>query len=183
VIGLFARITPMKGQKLFVEAAIRLKKKFPDARFLIVGAPFLPSDEAYSREVLAHLKNDAIQDSVTLVGHLENPYPAMAACDVVVNASIAPEPFGLTLIEAMMLGKPVIAPALGGPCEIVGHDRTGLLFKPGDVGDLFGRMEALTLSAGARARLGAAARKDALNRFSIPRMISELEAAYEKSLS
>ncbi len=60
----------------------------------------------------------------------------MRAATVVVNCSTVPEPFGLTVLEGLWYGTPVVAPALGGPLEIVGNPPAALLHTPGDASEL-----------------------------------------------
>jgi glycosyltransferase involved in cell wall biosynthesis len=61
---------------------------------------------------------------------VEQPLPLVASLDVVVHAAIEPEPFGRVVLEAMALGRPVIATALGGPVEIIQDGISGFLVPP-----------------------------------------------------
>jgi 2-polyprenyl-3-methyl-5-hydroxy-6-metoxy-1,4-benzoquinol methylase len=98
-----------------------------------------------------------IADRVDFVGHQDDVYPWLDAIDVVVHASLG-EPFGLVVVEAMALGKPVVATAAGGPVEIIEDGVSGILTRPGDVAALAGAVEGLlgapttALALGARAR-------------------------------
>ena len=79
--------------------------------------------------------------------------------DICVVPSIWREPFGITAIEAMACGKPVIASATGGLELIVDHEKTGLLFKPGDVEDLMQKIELLLDNKALRDKMGREGRK------------------------
>jgi glycosyltransferase involved in cell wall biosynthesis len=61
--------------------------------------------------------------------------------DVVVHSSIAPEPFGRVVVEAMLSGNPVVASAAGGVLEIIDHGKTGWLFEPGNADALAETLE------------------------------------------
>ena len=58
--------------------------------------------------------------------------PAYNGLDVVISASMSPEPLGIVIIEGMAMGRPMIGPNHGGTAEIMEHNRTGLLFTPKD---------------------------------------------------
>lgn len=109
---------------------------------------------------LQRLASDlGVSERVHFAGHEDDVYPWFDAMDVVVHASFG-EPFGLVLVEAMALGKPLVAAAAGGPLEIVEDGVSGLLVPPGDDAALAGAIErilddpglASSLAAGARVR-------------------------------
>ena len=89
----------------------------------------------------------------------------MNACDVVVHASVEPEPWGLVVAEAMACGRAVIASAAGGPLEMIDHKRTGWLTAPADEVALATSLEMLLANPGLRAGLGEAARRHAESEF------------------
>ncbi len=183
VIGLMGRIGPMKGHKIFLEAAVHVKRQYPSAKFLIVGAPFMPADEIYFEQIKTLAQSLGLEKQVHWAGFVPYPqYKALAACDILVNASATPEPFGLTLIEAMMLERCVIAPQAGGPLEIIDDGKTGLLFSAGSADDLAKKIIQVLSSDQLRQKMGQAARKTALDRFLISRMIEELESEYDRLL-
>ena len=95
------------------------------------------------------------------------------------HASVEPEPFGLVLVEAMAAGKPVVATAQGGPLEIVEEGITGFLVPPGDAEALAGALGKLLADEGLGRRMGEAGRQRAWERFSVERMVRELEEVYE----
>jgi glycosyltransferase involved in cell wall biosynthesis len=180
VFGIMGRICPMKGQKLFLEAAARINHK--KTKFVIIGAPYMASDNTYFEQVKVLAQALGLDALVSWAGFVPYPqYKALAACDVVVNASTVPEPFGLTLIESMMLERAVIAPHAGGPEEIVTHSTDGYLFKPGDVEDLARAMEN-ALNSNDLGQIGKNARKTVIERFLINRMVEELESEYDHLL-
>jgi SAM-dependent methyltransferase len=131
-IGIVGRLQPWKGQDIFLRAAALLAGHCPEARFFVVGGAGL-REEGYLVE-LERLVHDLpeLQGRVKFVGHQTDIYPWYEALDVVVHASRG-EPFGLVLVEAMALGRPLVAAAEGGPLEIVEDGQSGLLVPTGDV--------------------------------------------------
>ena len=94
-------------------------------------------------------------DRVHLVGFRDDIPDVMNAWDVVVHASVRPEPFGRVILEGMLLGKPVMATAAGGVPELIEHGRTGFLVPPGDAAAL----ARLSAPRARRARRGAGGRR------------------------
>lgn len=186
IFALVGRVTRAKGPLLFAEAAARVIESLPNgakAGFLLVGAPFMEGDEIFLAELRRRIGQKGLERHIHFTGHLSPPTPALCACDVLVNCSLAPEPFGLTLVEAMMLAKPVLAPRAGGPIEIVREPETGLLFEPGSADSLAQAMLRL-IGAGARERetMGERGRERALELFHVKRMVREIEEEYDAIL-
>jgi glycosyltransferase involved in cell wall biosynthesis len=98
-------------------------------------------------------------DKMRFLGHRPDAVSVMAAADVVVHASREPEPLGIVIMEAMALGKPVIASRTRRPEELIDDGRTGVLTAPDDVDQLAAAIDKLASAVPAeRARIGAAAR-------------------------
>lgn len=161
VVGIVGRLQPWKGQRVFLDAAAAVAARLPEARFAVVGGAVLGSEGAYPDELRRHAHALGLTERVHFAGHQPDPYPWLDALDVVVLASVLPEPFGLVVVEAMALGKPVVATAAGGPLDIVEPEVSGLLVAPGDAHDLAVAVERLLRDAPLAARLGAAAARRA----------------------
>jgi glycosyltransferase involved in cell wall biosynthesis len=103
--------------------------------------------------------------------------------DVVVHASVVPEPFGRVLIEAMALARPVIAPREGGPLVIVADGETGLLVAPRNAAAMGDALASLLADPDRRAAMGRAgrARVDAL--FDIRHHVTKMENLFEEILA
>lgn len=130
VIGIVGRIAPWKGQEVFLRAAAMLAQRHPKARFAVVGAVLFPENDAPFDAYLHRLVLDlGIAEQVAFLGHQSAP-EAMAACDIVVHASLEPEPFGRVIVEAMAAGKPVVAAAGGATNEIL-PPAAGFIVPPG----------------------------------------------------
>lgn len=129
-IGMVGRLQRWKGMHYMVEAFSEVLRTYPEAQCLIVGGPHTgePAYPDFLRSLVVRL---GLQAQVHLVGAQADVPSWMQAMDVVVHASDH-EPFGIVVVEAMALGKPVIASAGGGPLELIQHEGNGLLVAHGD---------------------------------------------------
>lgn len=134
VIGMVGRLAPWKGQDVFLRAFARA---FPagDQHAVVVGdALFGESD--YVAELHGLTERLGIADRVRFAGFVTDPWEEMARFDVLVHASVVPEPFGQVVVEGMALGCCVVATGVGGPAEIVTDGINGLLVAPADEEEL-----------------------------------------------
>jgi len=122
-----------------------------------------------------------VGDSVRLAGFCDDAISLIAAADLFVLPSLA-EPFGLVLIEAMSLGKPVIATNAGGPREIVEDGVTGLLVPPASPADLASAITRLLLDEPLRVSMGKAGRERFAQNYTLARMTSAILETYRKAL-
>ncbi len=134
VVGIVGRLSPTKGQDVFLRAAALVAARRDDVRFRIVGAALF-AEQAFAEEVSALVGTLGLGDRVELTGFTDDPVAAMDALDVLVHASPVAEPFGQVVAEAMARGVPVVATRGGGVAEIVeppGESPLGRLVPPGD---------------------------------------------------
>jgi len=189
VISHVARLVRWKGQEAFIRAVSRAVREVPQTRGLIVGGwdasdnrdGLLSGGETYARELRA-LADELAPGKISFTGLLPDPGIAYAASDIFAHTSILPEPFGRTVIEAMMSSVPVIAVNAGALPEIV-TERTGLLTPLGDVDALAKAMIELLKSRERREELGCAARDRAEKYFSLAMMTRRMESYYSLSVS
>lgn len=133
VVGIVGRLQTWKGQRIFLEAARLLARSHPRVRFLVVGGSS-SEDRGYEAELREIARTDeAFAGRVHFSGAVavEDAHDWMDVIDVVTHCSFE-EPFGIVILEAMALGKPLVAAASGGPLEIVKEGVSGLLVPPGD---------------------------------------------------
>jgi glycosyltransferase involved in cell wall biosynthesis len=104
----------------------------------------------------------------------------MAACDIICHTSRVPEPFGMVVIEAMSLGKPVIATQGGGPSEIIAGPDQGILVPPDDPAALAAALISLIDDPERRARLGGRGRERVISDFGVDTMARNFVAALER---
>ncbi len=153
--GIVGRLAPWKGQDLFLRA---FAAAFPDggARAVVVGTAMF-GEESYERELPGLAARLGLAERVEFRGFREDVWDELASFDVLVHASITPEPFGQVVLEGMAAGLPVIAPDEGGPATMITDGETGVLFRSREQDSLAAAMLALGGDEAARERLGAAA--------------------------
>lgn len=166
-MGLAATFARWKGHSLFLEAARLIIKAFPTAGFLIIGGDIYDSggEKDYKAHLTSLARQAGLQDRLLFTGFQTEVAPWYRALDVVVNASLKPEPFGRTLLEAMACGRAVVGPRAGGIPEFVSHGHNGLLYEMGNVTELAAATLTLLRSTDLRDRLGRAGRETVLHSF------------------
>lgn len=181
-VGLVGLLIPWKGQRVFLEAGRQLLERVPDLHLLIVGGT---PDECrdYERELRSATAEPVFRGRVVFTGHVSDMAAAYAGLDVVVSASTAPEPLGTVVIEALALGRPLVAPAHGGALEMIDPDRTGLLFAPGNAAALAAAILRLRREPALGIQLGRAAREKALRTFSVEAHVARVQTVYDQVLS
>lgn len=160
LIGIVGRLQRWKGMHVFAEAMAKVIEVRPDCQGVIVGGPHdLEPDYAHWLNNRVH--ELGLTGKVVLVGKQQNIPEWMQAMDIFVHASER-EPFGIVVVEAMSLGKPVIATRPGGPEEIIRHGEDGLLVPPNDPTSLIEAILLYLSDPELSARIGLAARQRAL---------------------
>lgn len=161
-VGMIGRLAPLKGQHVFLEAFARAFPAPEMARAVIVGAPLF-GETAYEERLRRLVADLGLAQRVEMTGFRDDVGTELGRLDVLVQASVTPEGFGLVVVEGMAAGLAVIAPRAGGPEEIVTDGRDGLLCPPGDVDALAVALRRLHADEDLRSRLGRAGRERALD--------------------
>lgn len=179
VVAHVGRLVPWKGQREFLRAAQLVARERQDARFLIVGD--VASDGlAYRDDLHALARTLGLSDRVIFTGWRRDIPDLLTAADALVHSSTLPEPFGLVIVEAMAMERPVVAARLGGPREIVRDGKDGFLVDPANSGELAAAMLRLAVDPALRARMGGAgaARVHAL--FEASRFVDEMARVFQE---
>lgn len=121
LIGVFGRISPWKGQDVFLRALAQLD----DVNGVIVGGVQF-DEEAYAQSLHSLVTTLGLQDRIGFTGHCDQVPIAMSACDIIVHCSTAAEPFGGVIVEAMAAHRPVIVSDAGGAREIISSTEVGM---------------------------------------------------------
>jgi glycosyltransferase involved in cell wall biosynthesis len=183
LISIIGRLQPWKGQDYFIKAAQIVSKELPEARYLIAGGALFGMDLDYP-EYLQCLANEiGLADKIIFTGFREDVPEIIAASDVIVHASVEPEPFGLVIIEGMAMGKPVIATDAGGPREIIENGKTGILVPMRDSEAIAHAVLLLLRDDELRKKIGIAARKRVEAMFTAEKMTRQIEKIVEDCLS
>lgn len=174
LFGVFGRLQRWKGQDVFVEAAAQVARGFPRARFVIVGGSVFGLEPEFLAGLERRVAELGLSERLAFTGFRKDVPRLMAACDVVCHTTRVAEPFGMVLIEAMALERPVIATRGGGPSEIIDSDASGVLVPPDDAPALATAMLALAENPDRRRSIGAGGAARVRSHFTIDRMASEL---------
>lgn len=156
VILMAGRLQAWKGHVPMITALGQLKE-LPHWRCWITGSPQRQSEEAYFTELQELTQRLGLSGRVQFLGHRPDINAVFQASDIYCQPNIAPEPFGLSFIEALYCGLPVVATALGGALEIV-NDGCGILVPAGNAQALTESLARLITSPALRASLGAEGR-------------------------
>ncbi len=157
-VGIVGRIAPWKGQHVFLDAFARA---FPggDEQAIVVGSALFGADEeAYADGLRAQAAALGIGERVDFRGFRAAIEQELSRLDVLVHASVLPEPFGLVVAEGMTAGLTVVAADAGGPAEVVTDGEDGILYPPGDIDALAAVLRRVSADGALRRRLGDAAR-------------------------
>jgi glycosyltransferase involved in cell wall biosynthesis len=172
LIGIVGRLVPVKNHGLFLQAAARIKQQVPNARFVIVG------DGETRPQVEAQIDELGLRDSVIVTGWIAEMAPVYADLDVKVICSHN-EGTPVTVIEALAAGCPVVATNVGGLPDLLDQGRLGKLVPPGDVDMLANRVIGV-LQYPPPAEI---AQQAMLDRYSIDRLVSDLDSLYRGLLA
>ena len=178
-VGLVATFARWKGHDVFLDALQRIPSSRGVRGFIVGGPLYDTSGSQYSRRDLESMIDARnLRSRVGLTGFVDAA-SAMRALDVVVHASVEPEPFGLAIAEAMACGCAVITTGHGGAAELIDPQHDALVAPSGDARALATGIERLAGDAVLRQELGRAARAAALARFPVQRMAGEVASVFE----
>lgn len=165
------RLAPPKDPFTLLEAL----RQLPCGRLLVVG------DGPYRPQVEALLRSSPIAERVRLLGEREDIPDLLAAADLFLLASHK-EGLPRAIIEAMMVGLPVVATQVGGVPELVEHGRTGFLIPPGDPQALAQAVQSLLENPTLARRMGGAGQQKALREFTLDQMCARTYRVYQEVL-
>ena len=175
MIGVFSRLAPWKGQHVVLRALARL----PGVHCLVVGGPLFGEVE-YEASLRALAVTLGIDGRVTFLGQRSDVAQLMRAVEVVVHSSVSPEPFALTLLEAMHAGTPIVATDTGGTREVLADGEEGVLVPPGDSEVLATAIRSIICDRARRAALTDAAGRRARSEYAVPRMCGHVNTIIDR---
>jgi glycosyltransferase involved in cell wall biosynthesis len=176
------RIEPWKGQHLLVDAAALVRRRVPQVQFLILGQPAQNKPE-YMKSLERRCRELRLDDTVRFIGFRHDIELWLQAADVFVLPTATIEPFGRVVPEAMAAALPVVVPKAGGPLEIVEEGITGFFYPPADVEAMAEVLVRVLHNPEESLAVGMRAREHALRRFSVERVVNEMQAVFESVLS
>ena len=163
LVGMCARLNRQKGQEELVEAMLPILARDPRVGLVLAGSED-PLNNGTSERIAGAARARGVQERVRLLGHRQDVLRILDGLDLFAHPSHA-DAFGLSILEAMAYGLPVVAWREGGPAELIVDGETGLLVPPGEIAELTSALEALLAGAGLRAALGARGRERAATAF------------------
>ena len=178
VIGMVGCLVPWKGHGVFLEACARVLQKHRVMVYIAGDTP--DGDAGYKNELQDQARALGISGEVHFLGHCANVAPVINACDIMVHASTAPEPFGRVLLEAMALGRPMVATDAGGPAEVIDHEVDGILVPLGDPEAMARAILTLISDEELRSRMGLTAAQKVRMVYSIEQHVRMILHAYDR---
>lgn len=178
VISIFGRVIRWKGQLEFLRALSAMHTS-DSVRVLIVGGATEGFGAGYEEEVRQFVKRHGLESRVIFTGFVKEVRALYEASDIVVHASIEPEPFGLVVTEAMACGKPVIVSDLGAPKELVNDGEDGYVVSPKDANAFASKLDQLVSHTKMRESMGRKGQSRVMSRFSPRDYALYLETVYD----
>ena len=165
---------PVKRVKDVVQIYARIAREIPSILVMVGDGPDRVMAEQEARDL-------GVTDSVFFLGKLDSVAPLLSSADLFLLPTRS-ESFGLSALEALACGVPVIGARAGGLPEVVRHGDTGFLCEPGDVGGMARAGIAILGDESAWAAMNARASADARERFGLDAVVAQYESFYERAL-
>jgi glycosyltransferase involved in cell wall biosynthesis len=179
LVGVVARLRPWKGLERFLRVAAGVRRHAPSTFFAVVGGDPFGVDDGYPGRLRRLGQELGLAGCLVFAGHVPDPRPALASLDVLVHPG-DPEPFGLAVVEAMAMARPVVGFAHGALPEVVVPGQTGLLVPPTDEDAMAAAIRTLLERPAARRAMGEAGQRRAGDRFDARRMVAGVMAVMER---
>ncbi len=176
IVAIVARLTEVKGQRYFIEAAKIIKEKGLDVQFVIAGTG---ESEAELKE---QVKNEQLEDTVIFTGFLTNVTGLMNLLDIQANASFGTEAASLSLLEGMCLGKPAVVSNYGGNPELIKDGENGFVVPIKDPQAIAEKIELLLGDKVLYNSISANAKQTFAERFTARAMVEQMEQYYKEIL-
>ena len=172
-------IRPFKGHRNLLAAASILREEVDDVLVVSAGVEKNPGDQA---ALDAEITAGGLRDTVRLLGRRADARALLAAADIVVNPSDV-EGLPIVVLEAMALGRPIVATAVGGVPTVIRDNDTGVLVPPADPEALATGVVELLADRSRAAELGRNAKHLVESEFSLEGMVAAVEAVYRQVLT
>lgn len=189
-------LTKIKGIHILIEALRIVIKQFPDAKLLMaLNMPLSKYEEEDSTglydterdfKIKEKIKSYGLNDNIVPLGIVKNMPQIMAASDVFITPflnTVGVVDYPISLLEAMAVGKPVIATRVGGIPEIVKHMENGLLVEPGDVHELKNALLYILENKDEAKRMGENVAMYVAENYSLDAIVEKMERVYEEVIS
>tara|TARA_A100001011_G_scaffold139263_1_gene147161 strand:- start:543 stop:1697 length:1155 start_codon:yes stop_codon:yes gene_type:complete len=184
IILLPGRLTPWKGQELFIEAINLVNIELGYEAFYAV---ILGSDQGrdlYKKKLTRLSEQHRMTKQLRFIDHCSDMALAYKISDIIISSSIEPEAFGRVAVEAQSMEKPIIASNIGGSNETIIDNKTGYLFEAGSAKSLSEKiLKVLNLNDTSLKSIGIEGRKNVAKKFNVEKMCFSTYSEYKRLIN
>ena len=184
IILMPGRLTPWKGQEMFIESLNLVKIELGYEAFHVV---LLGNDQGrslYKKKLIRLTEQYRLTNQIKFIDHCKDMALAYQVSDIVVSPSIEPEAFGRVAVEAQSMEKLIIASNIGGSNETIIGEKTGFLFEAGNSNALSKRiLQAITMDEISLQLIGKEGRKNIIKKFNVEKMCFSTYSEYKRLLN
>jgi len=175
------RLTPWKGQKIFIEALKILSEKDNIQPFQGIILGHDQGRNVYKKQLVGLVQQHRLGKIVKFIDHCEEMPIAYGIANLVCSCSVEPEAFGRVSVEAQSMNIPIVASDIGGSKETIVKEKTGYLFKSGNPNELANVIEmVMTKDYNLLKSIGFEGRKNVLKKFDVDNMCHTTFTQYKK---
>lgn len=172
-----AQLYPPKGQHFVLGALRRIVDAHPQFMLYVAGEAVIAEYEFYRAELEEIIRREGLEEHVKILGWRSDALEILSLMDILIHPSLA-EGFGRAVLEALALGKAVVASAVGGLREIIRDGENGFLIKPGDTEAIVDRVDRLAADPALRKKFGDAARREVFANYLIEDKVKQLQEIF-----
>lgn len=172
------RLSPEKGLEFIITGMVDIVKVYPNTKLIIVGS----GNEEYKLKLQETIKQLGLSSNILLVGFVDDITKILRCLDIYCLSSLT-EGCNRTLLEAMAVGLPVVATAVGGNVEIVEDSVNGILVPPNDPRGLASAILDLLKDKKRSDKMGKTGRKVIFEKFGIKKNVQLTQSIYEEIIS
>ena len=184
IILMPGRLTPWKGQEVFIEALNLVNKELGYEAFYAVILGSNQGRDIYTKKIKRLTEQHRLTRQLRFIDHCSNMPLAYKISDIIVSASIEPEAFGRVAVEAQAMEKLIIASNIGGSNETIIDIKTGFLFESENPEDLKKKIiVALNLDESILKSMGNEGRKNIIKKYNVEKMCFSTYSEYLKLLN
>ena len=184
IILLPGRLTPWKGQELFIEAVnlTNIELGYEAFHAIILGSE--QGRNLYKKKLVRLIEQFRLNKQIKFIDQCKDMALAYQVSDIVVSASIEPEAFGRVAVEAQSMEKLIIASNIGGSNETIINEKTGFLFESGNAHSLSQKIiKGITMDERSIKLLGEEGRKNIKKKFNVEKMCFSTYSEYKRLLN
>jgi len=184
IILMPGRLTPWKGQEIFIEALNLVNKELGYESFCAVILGGDQGRDIYSKKIRRLAEQYRLTGHLKFIEHCKDMPLAYKISSLIISASIEPEAFGRIAVEAQSMEKPIIASNIGGSNETIVNNQTGFLYEAGKPESLSKKIiEVLNLDKTMLKSMGIEGRKNIIKKFNVEKMCFSTYSEYKKLLN